>query len=197
MRKVEDTIGAAIEGASDRVSIGEMIDAVGHRGQSALVLFPALALVSPLSGIPGMTTIMGAVIALSAGQMALGLPRIWLPARLRRMMLRRARLDKAAPLLRRTARFIDNAARPRLRLLVSRPAQRAGAMVAALLGLTMPVLEFIPFSSSIAGAFIAIMMAGFFTRDGLIVALSILPFALIGATGAAAADLLGTAPAGD
>lgn len=181
MNEIENTLSVAFGGTSERIAIGDVVDQVGQRGHAALIMVPALVLISPLSGIPGMSVLMGALIVLCASQMMLGLSRVWLPGRVRRLTISRDRFDKAAPFLTRMARAIDSSARPRLQGLVSWPMQRLAAGSATLLGLVLPVFEFIPFSSSVVGLYLATMMAGFLTRDGLIVLLALVPLAALGA----------------
>lgn len=181
MNEIQNTLAVAFGGTSERIAIGDVVDQVGRRGHAALLMVPALVLVSPLSGIPGMSVLMGALIVLCASQMALGLSRVWLPGPVRRLTISRDRFGKAAPFLTGMARAIDGSARPRLQGLVSRPVQRLAAGSAVLLGLILPAFEVIPFSSSIVGVYLATMMAGFLTRDGLIVLLALVPLAALGA----------------
>ena len=62
--------GAA--GATGRVSIGDLIDALGSRSFGPLLLVPSLILITPLSGIPGGPTIGAIVIVLVATQLLFG-----------------------------------------------------------------------------------------------------------------------------
>ena len=96
-----DTVRGAVDGPS--ISFGDILRAMDARSQPVLLLLPALILVSPLSGIPGLSSLGGLTIALVAGQILLGRPAIWLPGFLLRRQLPTARLIWALSKLERAA----------------------------------------------------------------------------------------------
>lgn len=139
----------------DRVSVGDLVDAMGQASMAAVLLVPSLLLVSPLSGIPGASITGGAVIALVSGQMLLRRPKVWLPQALRNRTLPGLALRRVLVRLRRPARRLDRFA----------PARPGGggqawwspmlALVCLMLGLAMPMMEVVPFGSSILAALVA------------------------------------------
>lgn len=140
---------------ADRVSVGDLVDAMGQASMAAVLLVPALLLVSPLSGIPGASITGGIVIAMISGQMLLRRPRVWLPGVLRNRTLPGPALRRALVWLRRPAKRLDRIA----------PARPGGgtdawwspllALVCLILGLGMPFMELVPFGSSIIAALVA------------------------------------------
>ncbi len=50
----------------DRVTLGDAIEAFGNRSYGPFLLVPALIEVSPIGGIPGLPTVLAAIIALFA-----------------------------------------------------------------------------------------------------------------------------------
>lgn len=140
---------------ADRVSVGDLVDAMGQASMAAVLLVPALLLVSPLSGIPGASITGGLVIALISGQMLLRRPKVWLPEAVRTRTLPGPALRRALVRLRRPARGLDRIA----------PARPGGggqawwspvlALACLILGLAMPMMELVPFGSSILAALVA------------------------------------------
>lgn len=142
-------------GGAERVALGDLVDAMGPSSMAAVLLVPALLLVSPLSGVPGASIIGGLVIALISAQILLRRPKVWLPGFIRARTLPGRTLRRALVWLRKPARRFDGLA----------PARPGGgahewwtpalALVCLCLGMAMPMLELIPFSSSIVASLIA------------------------------------------
>lgn len=151
----------AAQGA-DRVSVGTLVDAMGRSSMAAVLLVPALLLISPLSGVPGASIMGGTMIALIAGQIVLQRQKVWLPEFLRARRLPAATLQRALGWLRRPARRLDGLATPRpdgeepwwTRIL---------AVICLGLGLTMPLMEILPFASSIIATLVAALALAMLT----------------------------------
>ncbi|MEO0386397.1 MAG: exopolysaccharide biosynthesis protein [Pseudomonadota bacterium] len=163
----------------DLVSLGDLVARVGTQGQSAVVLVPAALVASPLSSIFGFSSVCGILIALLAGQMAVGQRKLWLPRRLSAIRVPRRWLERGIAALDAPAQFLDRMTHKRLRFLVSPPLERFMAALACLGGFAMPFLEVVPMSSSIIGSFVALMMLAILTRDGLVAMAAVLPPLLI------------------
>lgn len=168
---VLDRLEAAASGES--VSVGEIVAALGRRSFPALILGPALIAVSPASGIPGVTSAVGLVVAATVAQALLGRESLWLPRRLARRRIEAGRLAGGVRRLRRPVGVVERLLRPRLAWLVRRPLVALPLLVMLAIGLAMPLLEFIPTSGSVAAAAIAVLAAGLLARDGLVVALGL------------------------
>lgn len=87
----------ASAGDDECVSVSDIVDAIGPRSFGPLLLVPALIVMSPLSGIRGLSTVMGITIALVSGQMLVGRRVAWLPAIQRLYRLSRLRSIHAFP----------------------------------------------------------------------------------------------------
>lgn len=157
----------ALDGATS--SVGEMIDALGVASYTPLLIVPSLALVSPLSGVPGFTSVCGLLIAAVSLQQILQRPSLWLPGWLRRATISTERARSAMLWFTRPARWLDTFTKRRLRGLVTPPLARLPQGICLIFGMVMPALELIPFTSSILGAIIVVLATGMFMGDGLLV----------------------------
>lgn len=89
------------------VQVGHMVEAFGGRSYGpALVVLPLIEM-SPIGGIPGLPTVLAAIIALFAVQIVLGRKHLWLPGFVGRRRLPADKVRKAADKLTGFARFMD------------------------------------------------------------------------------------------
>jgi hypothetical protein len=154
--------------AGEEISIGMIQNVAGQRAAGPMLLFPALIVVSPLSIIPGLPTLVGINTILVAGQIALGRKTIWLPRWLTDRCLPAKHAERLMSFLRPVSRTVDSVAKPRWRVLQGAPLRRVGAAICVLVGLMMPLLEFVPFTSTWAAAIIAVFGLVVTARDGLL-----------------------------
>ena len=167
VRQVIETIeGAASE--VEETSVGDVVSALGTASFPPLLMAPALAVTSPLSGIPLFSSFSGILIALIAGQMALGRRQLWLPGWLMRRKVKSAPVLKAAAWIHRPADWLDRHTGPRLRFMVAPPMDRLIHVVCLFCGLGMPMAEVIPFTSSVLGAAVLVLSLGLLVRDGVV-----------------------------
>ena len=121
---------------------------------------------SPLSGIPGMPTSMSVLVLLVAVQLLIKRDHFWIPQWLLKRSVKRKKLDKALKWLKPPARFIDRFLRQRLTYLVQNAGNYAVAAVCVAVALTMPAMELVPFSATIAGAALAMLGLALVAGDG-------------------------------
>jgi hypothetical protein len=67
------------ETADGRVSVRDVLELLGPRAFTPMLLVPCLALVSPASAVPGVPSFLSLLVGLVAVQMLFGQSRIWLP----------------------------------------------------------------------------------------------------------------------
>lgn len=164
----------------DRVSVADIVDGIGDDAFAPLLLVPALVLISPVSAIPGFSSVVGLIMALIALQMALGVRRVWLPGVLRRRTIAKASLERAAGFLDRPARFIDRFTRRRLAPLTAWPLSIVPSLVCVAAALVIPLFELVPMSSTIVSTAIALFALAMVTRDGVLL---IFGLAVLGGAG--------------
>lgn len=153
----------------DTICVSEVIDSLGTQVLLSMLLLPALAVVTPLSGIPGLSSLCGIIIALVGLQLLWGRKTIWLPDWIMRRELPAARLEKTVKWLNGLAKWCDKISRQRLLFLVQKPGAILAQLICVLSGAAMPFLELIPFSSSMLGSAVSLFAVGLVMRDGLFV----------------------------
>jgi hypothetical protein len=157
------------EGKAGRaVSLETLQRMSGPRFTGPLILLPGLAIVSPLSGIPTLPTVVGAAVSIMCLQIVIGRDHIWMPRRLRRLALGPKNVLRVIRILRRPAKVLDRLCAPRITWMTDGLPMRMAALACFLLGLLMPALEFLPLTSSLAGAVIAAFGLALTTHDGLL-----------------------------
>ncbi len=153
----------------DTVSLRTLVEAGGATSFVPALMIPAILVVSPLSGIPVFSSVCGLTIALIAGQMAFGRGHLWLPRALMNRHLNGPRVRGALDRIAGLGRWIDRHSRDRLRLLTVLPLVKIPQALSMLCGLAMPLLELVPFSSSLLGLAVLFFSVSFLARDGLYV----------------------------
>ena len=173
------TLFDRIRGAAqnDNVTVGDVVSAIGRRSMIPFLLVPAFLTASPLSGIPGFSSMAGLVIALVSIRLILKYEEMALPAWVERRSVPGHRLqqviDKTAP----AVRWIDRHAHRRWNWLFRRPFIWVPETICLLSGLAMPVLELIPFTSSIVASGVFLLALSMLVRDGLLFLIALLPYA--------------------
>lgn len=151
----------------DHVRLRDVVEAFGAASFVPLMMVPALLVVSPLSGIPLFSTACGLTIAFVAAQMLARRRHVWLPDILMRQQIDGHRAREIMARLRRVADWLDGHSRRRLRVLTRYPVRRTVQILCLLCGLAMPLLEIVPFSSSILGAAVLLLATALLVGDGL------------------------------
>lgn len=164
----------------DSITVERVVQAAGQRSFGPMLLVPGLIALSPLSGIPGMPTMVGMMVVLISGQLLIGRSQFWLPQFVLRRSLSRPRFEKAMKALRKVAGFVDRLLKPRLSFLVEGPATYVIAALSLLLAIAAPLLELLPFVITGVGAVLTCFGFGLLARDG---ALALLAFGFCIATG--------------
>ncbi|MGK9054245.1 exopolysaccharide biosynthesis protein [Neorhizobium petrolearium] len=157
----------------DDVAINDLVREIGPQSFAALMLLFALISTSPASAIPGVTAVVAVIEFLLVIQMIAGRHSLWLPKFISRRRLSRDKLCNGIQWLRKPVRFVERFLKERLTALVTPSLMYLPLSLILFLTLFMPFMEVIPTSGSIASAIIACVAAGFLTRDGLLVAISI------------------------
>ena len=174
----EPTIFAILEqtrkaAKGETTYVGDAIEQLGQGSFAALTLLPALLAVTPLSGIPAASSLLGLTIALVSVQVLMGRSHMWFPNWLLRRKVNSEKLRNALTYLQGPANWIDRHTKPRLTFLVRPPFRILLQVTCLVCGLTMPFLELIPFSSSALGAAVTLFATALLVRDGLLAAIGL------------------------
>lgn len=171
---VPDSLDGLLDNFSDaaekeEVSLDELMDMVGRRSFGSLLLLAGLITLAPVIGdVPGVPTIIGVFVFLIAGQLLFGMDHFWLPRWLLRRTVKRSHLEKAVQWMRRPARFVDKMLKARYTAFVNGIAKYVIAAVCIAVALSMPVMEFVPFSANAAGVVLTAFGLALIARDGVI-----------------------------
>lgn len=166
---VLDEIRAKVEGDAtpETLTLSEVIDAFGRRSYGPLLLVIGLFAISPATVVPGMTWLAAALTLVVAGQMALGLKRVWLPRGALQAELPREAVLGGIEKGRGVANRIDGLLKPRLTFLSGPPFVNIVALLciaAALITFPLGLIPFAPLAPGIAVVFFGL---GMVARDGL------------------------------
>ncbi|MFP4251150.1 MAG: exopolysaccharide biosynthesis protein [Guyparkeria sp.] len=169
---------ANIREQGESVRLATVLDLVGRRSFGPMLLLAGLVTIAPVIGdIPGVPTLIGVFVFLVALQLMLGREYFWMPEFLLDRRIRRQTLHKVVVWMTPTARFVDRFLRPRLTFLVNGGARYGVAVLAMMVAILMPLMEFVPFSANIAGATLTVFGLALISRDGL---LALFAFVLTG-----------------
>lgn len=156
-----------------RVSIDDLLQALGDRALGALIFFFAFPNVLPLP--PGTSFILGAPLVFLVGQLMLSMPP-WLPHFIGKRSMAQpdfaALVARIVPWLVRAEKLL----RPRLQALSSEPMERVIGAVSLLLALLV-VLP-IPFGNMLPALAISCMALGLLERDGVWIVLGLITSAV-------------------
>lgn len=178
---LKDVIDQVIDAAqADHISLRQILAQIGDASFAPILLLPALAVATPLSGIPFFSSLMGIIISLVSIQMLIRKDHIWFPDWVLRREAKGSRVQKAFHALYPAANWIDARTRRRFTLFVKRPLIVLPQLVCLLSGALMPLLEFVPFSSSIMGMGVALLALGMLARDGVVILLGLIPYGGVG-----------------
>jgi hypothetical protein len=167
-RRPLTTILLQMRATNDTISVGELLNRMGENSFPALLIAPALILFSPLSVIPGVPTIGAIIMVLIIGQRAFGRHHIWMPNWLCKRTLSGTRLNKALNWLCGPVGWIERKSQKRFKLLTSKPVNALTYTLIAAISCVLPVLELLPFVTSLFSLTILLLAGGMLMRDGLL-----------------------------
>lgn len=174
LEELLDQMGQADPDGED-ITLDALLDAVGRRSFGPMVLTAGLITLAPIIGdIPGVPTIMGILVVLTAGQLLFHRDHIWLPDWMLKRSVKRDKLCKALDWMQKPARFIDRGLRPRLTMFIRTAGVHVIAVMCVLIGAAMPAMEVVPFSANGAGGALTAFGLALIARDGLVALIALL-----------------------
>jgi hypothetical protein len=139
------------------------------------LLISGLITLAPIIGdIPGVPTILGAIVFLFSVQLLFGREHFWLPKFLLDRSVSGEKMNKGIEWLQKPASWIDKLLKPRLRLLVKDTAVYIIAFMCLMIASVMPIMELVPFSANAAGAALTVFGLALIARDGLLLIIALL-----------------------
>ncbi len=180
LEQMLDRFSEAEESQDKIVTVRDVVSSIGRRSFGPLLLFPGIITLLPVVGdIPGVPTVMAAVVFIVAGQLILGRRYFWLPNLLLDRFVEKQKLHKAINWMRRPARFLDRFLRPRLTVFTKDIGTYSIAIACIFIALAMPPMEVVPFTANGAGLALTLFGLSLMARDGL---LALLAFAFMTVT---------------
>jgi hypothetical protein len=163
-----------------QITLGDIVNHFGKRTVGALLLLAGLITLAPVIGdIPGVPTIMGIFVFLTAIQLLIAKENIWLPNFILRRSVSQSKMVTAIKWMRPAARFMDRFLHPRHPRFVQGPAIYAIAIMCMLIALVMPIMELVPFSANLAGAALTAFGLALTAHDGLLALIAFVLTAII------------------
>lgn len=161
---------------SERVSIGEIVAALGDRGIGVLIALFAIPNVFP-STVPFGNVMTGVPVILFAVQLMLGVERLILPGIVARRSISTKLFQSWAPRVAGLLAWFERLLRPRLDFMTTARAERALGVLCMILSIvtTLPI----PFAHQLPALAIMLIGLGLIERDGL----AMLAGASLGAAG--------------
>jgi len=169
-----------IEGQSGSVFFEHILEVAGRRSFGTLLFITGIITLAPLIGdIPGVPTMMGAIVFLVSVQLLMQRKKLWLPQFLLKRSIDRGKLRRALEKLKTPIRYIDKLLRPRLTIFTKGVMVYVIALICLCTALLMPVMEFIPFSANIAGFTLTVYGLALLVNDGLLALLAYITLCVI------------------
>jgi len=169
----------AVDNSSgERVSVAEVLGALGSRSFGPLLLVPALIALSPIGAIPGLPGIMAIVEILIAGQMLVGFDHFWIPRGVANRSVSGARFQQTLRAITPYAICVDRLVMPRLSMLTRGPFFYLIALVCLALAVIMPIIELVPLAGIVPNAALTAFGLALTAHDGVLAIIAFLFTAL-------------------
>jgi hypothetical protein len=166
----------ANDSSRERISVGDLLAALGDRAIGALMFFFAAPNILPVP--PGVSTLLGAPLLFLSAQLMLGM-RPWLPGVVTRRSISR---DDLATLVRRIVPWLAKAEKllkPRAAVLARPPVEYVVGLVCLVLAavLMLPI----PLGNTLPALAISLLALGVLERDGVWIGVGLLASVVAGA----------------
>lgn len=162
---IETLEALAADAPEAGLSLGQLRDGLKQSAFGAMLIVLAMPVSIPfLYGVPQVVSV--PMMAL-AGQMVMGRKEPWLPQKMAARRLSKAALLQVAGGARKWFGWVERLARPRLRFLASKPAERVIGLL--LLLFCASIMVPLPLTNTVPGIAVAIVGFGLLARDGLLI----------------------------
>jgi len=170
MTRLDKTLIETLEALSqsapeEGLSLGALRDGLNQSAFGAMLIVLALPVSIPfLYGIPQIVSV--PMMAL-AGQMVLGHKEPWLPQKMAERNMSKSGLQQISGGARKWFGWVERLARPRLKFLASKPAERLIGLL--LMIFCASIMVPLPLTNTVPGIAVAIVGFGLLAKDGLLI----------------------------
>lgn len=170
-----------MEMAQDKKLDGDLtyryiLEALGERAFGIGILFFSLPIFLPFSTLPGLALVFSLPIVFFALEMILARKSFWLTKSMGNKTISHSKFSKIIHAVAPYLIKLERLSKPRLAFMTSRPMEVINGIV--ILFLTLLLVLPIPFSNSIFGAFLVSFGLGMAEKDGVLILIGHLLFAL-------------------
>lgn len=156
----------------ERVSVRDMLNAVGRRSYGPILLLLGFIAVSPLTIIPGTSWLTALLTLLIAGQILLGRKYPWVPGKVLALDFPRSALLKGIDVAEPYVSKVDWFLKPRLIFLTEPPFAFLVALICVGAALVTFPLGLVPFGPFLPGLTVLLFGLGLTARDGIFLLLA-------------------------
>ena len=165
------------ETEGERVTVGDLLNAVGRRSYGPVLLLLGFISISPLTIIPGANVLMALITLIFAVQMALGQHYPWVPKKALEFSFPRKHLISGVAAADKYVAQVDRFLKPRLTFLTQSPFAQLVAVACAGAALVTLPLSFVPLGPVIPSLAILLFGLAITARDGFVLVLAGASFA--------------------
>jgi hypothetical protein len=163
---LSDLLVDAVDGAEERVTVGQILDKLDHRSFGLAVVLFAIPSIVPMP--PGVPTVVGIVLLIVAVQMVAGREELWLPKLLSGRSFPRASIHEAFLKIKPRLEWVERLSKPRLLFLTGAVGARLIGLVILILALVL-ILPLPPGGNFPPALASAVLGLGLVQRDGIFV----------------------------
>jgi hypothetical protein len=168
-RILTDTLNMIEEDVSrQKITLGEIMTSLNSRGFGPILMVPALIVILPTGGIPGVPAVCGAALCVVTAQIFAGRHVPWIPQKLSQVSFTKKRFLSVIQKIRPAAKWMDKYITARFEILSNGPAQRLAAFICFILSFLMMIIGFIPLVPAALSLPIFLFGLGLTTKDGAI-----------------------------
>ncbi|UWQ22853.1 exopolysaccharide biosynthesis protein [Jannaschia sp. W003] len=158
---------------AERISVGDVLDALGEQGFGPILLVSSLAMLLPVGMLPGMPAVVGLILVLTGWQLLKGGDGVRLPGWISRRTFSAEPVHRSLERAHRWTRKADRLVGPRwTEWARHRYAQWGGAILTMLCGAVMIVLGAVPGLPAALALPVALFGLGLTADNGVLVALA-------------------------
>lgn len=153
----------------DKITVAELIEAIGARGFGPLLVMLSAFLILPIGMVPGIPGVAAIIMILIGGRMMTGETRLWIPGRLGRAEFSGHLLAVSVARAQPAVLWLRPLLAPRLPFLIdSLVMSRVVALILMVTGAVIFVAGFIPGLPFVLSLHVLVLGMALSTRDGLV-----------------------------